>query len=698
MDLAFDRKAISVVICAFSLARWDDLCRAVESVRRQTLAPAEIVVVIDHSPELFERARREFSGALVIASGASPGLSGARNSGLAAAGGDVVAFLDDDAFAQPEWLEALAEGYSDERAIGVGGHIEPAWDAGRPRWFPPEFDWVVGCTYAGMASSGARDLRNLIGANMSFRRELLLESGGFHSDLGRTGRSATGDEETEACIRLKRLNPGSVLLHVPSAVVVHRVPAERGRLAYFMSRCWSEGLSKARMTRLTGTRDGLSSERRHAFRTLPRAFARDVARGEPARAAATALGLAAASAGYAAGSVSRALRRQPAASRTPVGGDGRRLRLLVVTPRFAPLVGGVEHHVEEVARRTAEYADVTVLTTDTSGSLPAEQTVRGVRVVRVRAWPRDRDWRFARGIGRIVAEGDWDLVHVQSYHTAVAPLAMRAAARAGVPYVVTFHGGGHSSRLRRVLRRPQQSLLRPLLARAAKLVAVADFEAEHFSRHLRIPRERFAVIPNGSDLPAAPAVERDGLAIGSVGRLERYKGHHRVIEAMPLVLAQEPGARLHVLGSGPYGEPLRRLAQRLGVDDAVAVRAIPSSDRAEMARALAGLSLVVLMSEFETHPLAVLEALALGTPALVADTSGLHELAARGLVRAVPVDSTPAELARAILDDLRRPREVPHLALPTWDTCAEELRRVYEEVARDRPRPVPADERLAKAE
>jgi glycosyltransferase involved in cell wall biosynthesis len=684
---------VSVVICAYTLDRWDDLCRAVESVGKQTLPASQLIVVVDHAPELLERARERFATALVLDSLGPPGVSVARNCGVAAADAEIVAFLDDDAAAEPDWLERLLAAYTDEHVTGVGGLIEPRWDEGRPKWFPREFDWVVGCSFEGMPTRTA-PVRNLVGANMSVRRGPLLEAGDFRADIGRLRRIPVGCEETEICIRIGRLHPDGVFLHEPSARVQHRVRAARGRWDYFISRCYGEGLSKARVARFVGSKSALSTERSYTLKTLPRGVTRELwstLRGRDrwgaARAGAIVAGLAATAAGYAVGAAKGLLparsqgRTAPETATAPLSS---RSRVLVVTPRYLPEMGGVENHVRQVTRRLGDETDITLLTTDVTGELSREETIDGVRVIRVRAWPRNADYRFAPGVYRTILRGDWDLVHVQSYHTAVAPLAMLAAKRAGIPYVVTFHGGGHSSRLRTFLRQPQWSVLRPLLAGAEKLIAVAEFEAAFFSRRLRIPPERFAVIPNGSDLPTLPdgegAAPPDRPVIASVGRLERYKGHHRVIAAMPYVLAERPGAELHVIGSGPFEQQLVRLASRLGISDRVVVRSIPPADRLAMTRALAGLSLFVLMSEFETHPLAVLEAVALGRPALVADTSGLRELAEHGLAHAIPVDSGARDLASAIIAEIDHPHPVPHVVLPTWDVCAARVAAVYREV------------------
>ncbi|MGA2006755.1 MAG: glycosyltransferase family 4 protein [Solirubrobacteraceae bacterium] len=365
-----------------------------------------------------------------------------------------------------------------------------------------------------------------------------------------------------------------------------------------------------------------------------------------------------------------------------------RLNVLMVTPRYLPEIGGVERHVHEVATRMARSseASVTVLTTVRDGSGASADRDGEVEIRRVVAHPRGRDWMFAPEIATVIAEGGWDVVHVQSYHTFVAPIAMAAAARRRIPYLLTFHGGGHSQPMRNRARRAQRALLRPLLTRAATLVALAPFEIETYSAELRIPAQRFALIPNGVDLPP-PAWALGGRApaahplIASVGRLERYKGHHRVIAAFAHVLDAEPGARLWVAGAGPYEAELRRLAADLGIAAAVEISAVSADDRAEMARRLSEVDLVVLLSDYETHPIAALEAISLGRPLLVASGSGLGELAQRGLARAIEVDMPPQAVAEAILRELRDPLVRAPFSLPTWDECAAALLERYRRAA-----------------
>jgi glycosyltransferase involved in cell wall biosynthesis len=364
-----------------------------------------------------------------------------------------------------------------------------------------------------------------------------------------------------------------------------------------------------------------------------------------------------------------------------IAGEGR-LRVLMVTPRSPLLQGGVERHVMEVSRRMAAAGvDVEVLCSDPEVRRTESVIHEGVPIHIVPAYPRERDYYLAPQIWSQIPAGRWDLIHVQSYHTLVAPLAMARALRLGVPYVVTFHGGGHSSALRNRARGPQMTVLRPLLRRAARLVAVAKFEIDEYGAALGVPRDRFALIPNGTETSFAASevqtAEPANPVLATIGRLERYKGHHRVLAAFPRVLAERPDARLLIVGSGPYEEELRRQAEQLGVADRVEITSVPSGDAGAMVALLEGVSLVVLMSEFETHPLVALEAAAARRRLLVADHGGLGELVGDGFARGIPLDSAPERIAAAALEELEKPLPDRSPALTSWDDCAASLIALY---------------------
>jgi len=300
----------SVIICAYTEKRWRDLNAAVESLRHQSLRPTEVIVVADHNPELFRRVRAELPGVISVENHETHGLSGARNSGLALATGEIIAFLDDDAVAEPTWLAELTRGYADPNVIGVGGASLPIWLDKQPTWFPEEFNWVVGCSYRGLPLSTAT-VRNLIGCNMSFRREVFDAVGGFRSEIGRVDTRPLGCEETELCIRTNQLWPERIMLYEPNARVHHRVPHNRAQWSYFFSRCYSEGLAKAFVSKFVGAKAGLAAEWTYSLQTLPQGVIRGVTEAavsrDPtglARAGAIVAGLTVTTAGYLVGRVS----------------------------------------------------------------------------------------------------------------------------------------------------------------------------------------------------------------------------------------------------------------------------------------------------------------------------------------------------------------------------------------------------------
>ncbi|MFJ1648504.1 glycosyltransferase family 2 protein [Streptomyces sp. NPDC088258] len=331
------RRPFSVVICVYTEERREDIRAAVESVRRQSPPALETLLVVDHNPALLERLVREYEGdtergeVRVLANAGPRGLSAGRNTGIAVARGAYVAFLDDDAVAERDWLRRLDEAYGDDpRVLAVGGRTLPVWASGdRPVWFPEEFDWVVGCTYRGLPEGRVR-VRNVLGGNASFRRTAFDAAGGFATGIGRDGdKRPLGCEETELCIRLTDAVPDAVLLIDDRAVIHHRVPASRERFGYFRTRAYAEGLSKALVAGSVGAGKGLSSERRYTTRVLPvgvvRAL-RDGVRGRPggfARAGAILVGVAMTAAGYLVGRA-RARVRPTAFSAGPVERPGAR--------------------------------------------------------------------------------------------------------------------------------------------------------------------------------------------------------------------------------------------------------------------------------------------------------------------------------------------------------------------------------------
>lgn len=300
--------SVTIAICAYTEERWMTLRDAIDAARKQMTFDDELIVVVDYNDSLLARCLESFGDCIVIPNSRRRGLSGARNTAICAARRSIIVFLDDDAVPLDGWLNALRAPYADKNVHGVGGLTKPYWLGGAPRWFPEEFLWVVGCSHLGLPCQ-SHPVRNLLGANMSFRRSAFERVGGFEEKMGRVRDRPLGCEETEFSIRLTQANPDSVLLHEPSARVKHYVTPHRGSLGYFARRCWAEGVSKAEVSRRVGRSSALSTERDYTLRVLPRGIWRGFSEGATGdawgavRSLAMMLGLIVTTGGYCAGTL-----------------------------------------------------------------------------------------------------------------------------------------------------------------------------------------------------------------------------------------------------------------------------------------------------------------------------------------------------------------------------------------------------------
>jgi glycosyltransferase involved in cell wall biosynthesis len=142
-------------------------------------------------------------------------------------------------------------------------------------------------------------------------------------------------------------------------------------------------------------------------------------------------------------------------------------------------------------------------------------------------------------------------------------------------------------------------------------------------------------------------------------------------------MREVPEAHLLILGSGPYEADLNKLARHLGVSDRVSIKYLASADRQSMATALAESSVVAALSDYEAHPVAVMEALSVARPVVGYDIAGIGELVSEGWVRGVPRGAPPAAVARELVSAMSSPLQADQARLPSWDSCADQLAHVY---------------------
>jgi GT2 family glycosyltransferase len=267
------RPAVSVVIPTHTEQRWSSLVRTVACARSQVYTPAEVVIVVDHNPALYRRARRDLPGVTVLENLFAQGVSGNRNTGAFHTHTALIAFMDDDVISEPDWLGSLVAPFADPAVVGTGGGISPAWEGPAPKWMPEEFLWAVGGSYTGMPTRTA-PIRNVWSAGMVVRREAFMKVGGFRTGFGKLG-GRNRPEDTDLCLRMSEA-AGGVWMYVPEAMIRHEVPAIRSTFSFFLRRCYAEGRGKVQLAGLHTGGDSLGAEKTY-LRSLPKAVARNIA-------------------------------------------------------------------------------------------------------------------------------------------------------------------------------------------------------------------------------------------------------------------------------------------------------------------------------------------------------------------------------------------------------------------------------------
>ena len=271
-----DRKpaaGVSVVVCTHTERRYALVRECLNSVAANTVRPHELMVVVDSNPALLHRLCADPSIDARILPSTGRGVSAARNTGVAATTSELVAFIDDDAVAEPDWLAELCRPFENPAIVATGGRIVPRWEQPN-RLLPDELLWAVGSTYTGHPVF-PQAITRPVGCNMAARREALDRVGGFPVEFGPSGPAAKShsNEEIALALQLRAVFGERSIWYAPAALVRHFVPVERGTWAYLWRRCRAEGISKADVHIRYGAA-ALGFDRGYARRTLVPAIAR----------------------------------------------------------------------------------------------------------------------------------------------------------------------------------------------------------------------------------------------------------------------------------------------------------------------------------------------------------------------------------------------------------------------------------------
>jgi cellulose synthase/poly-beta-1,6-N-acetylglucosamine synthase-like glycosyltransferase len=234
-------QSTSLVICT-SKKNYPLTLSCLRGVKNQTRKADQVLLVVDTEEEKeFYRGLSRFSWVEVYAS-EKTGLSAARNTGIERSIGDVIAFLDDDAVPDRDWLRELMKPFDEWTVVAAGGPVHP-WFVDGAGPVHPRFYWMIGCI------DGASPKKRPIGCNMAFRKEVFRTIGLFNTNLGKVNGGSYIGEETEILLKIEKFLPHYRVAWAPKALVNHTIPPHRTTLPSLLKRAYCEGKSKARIAR-----------------------------------------------------------------------------------------------------------------------------------------------------------------------------------------------------------------------------------------------------------------------------------------------------------------------------------------------------------------------------------------------------------------------------------------------------------------
>lgn len=397
------------------------------------------------------------------------------------------------------------------------------------------------------------------------------------------------------------------------------------------------------------------------------------------------------------------------------------MKIAQICPRYSPDIGGVETHVKEISERLVKAGhDIEVITTDPTGKLKKRDIINGVKVIRFRSFAPGNAYYFAPQIYFYLKKHNYDVIHAHSYHALPALFAAFGKGKRRLVFTPHYHRSGHTA-FRNLLHKPYRLFGKVIFSRADSIICVSEYEKRLVETDFRVAGKTVK-IPNGINLKefehlrtqqkdkgiegkarkgiteeeqaGKEEVEKGKAEEGKtgkikagekgpgkrktllyVGRLEEYKGVQYIIQSLPEI--QE--FRLRIVGKGPYEAELRNLAKNLGVEGRV--EWLKDLSREKLLECYADADIFLMLSSHEAYGITVAEALAAGTPCVVAKGSALEEFVDG--VRCLGIDEPikKEEIIKLInqLKDVKQNNEfiIENLTVFDWNYVTEKIENIY---------------------
>lgn len=299
------------------------------------------------------------------------------------------------------------------------------------------------------------------------------------------------------------------------------------------------------------------------------------------------------------------------------------MKIAQVCPRYFPDIGGVETDVKEISERLVlKGHEVEVITTDPSGKLKKKDMINGVKVTRFKSFAPGNAYYFAPQIYFYLKKHNYDVIHSHSYHALPALFAALSERKKKFVFSPYYHGGGHTP-FRNLLHKPYKFFGKMIFSRADTVICISEYEKRLVESDFNVA-EKTIKIPNGLNLSEFEHLKRckkesNEKLLLYVGRLEEYKGVQYIIQSLP----ELQDFRLRIVGKGPYEKELHNMAERFEVVERI--EWLKNLSREELLECYANADIFLMLSSHESYGITVAEALAAGTPCIVALGSALDE-------------------------------------------------------------------------